>query len=211
MTISEAQRDHASQMESYRVCAACIMDTTDPRIKFDDQGRCDYCVNFEAQIRPNWHTDSRGQVELERLAETIRRDGRGKDFDCIIGLSGGLDSSYTTYIAKRVMNLRPLLFHVDAGWNTDQAVGNIEKLINGLGLELYTEVVNWEEMKDLQVAFLRSQIADQDFPQDAAFFSALYAFARRHGVKHVVTGANYSTECCRSRKNGEQRLAWIQL
>jgi tRNA(Ile)-lysidine synthase TilS/MesJ len=95
------------------------------------------------------------------------------------------------------MGLRPLLFHVDAGWNTDQAVGNIEKLVNGLGLDLYTEVVDWEEMKDLQVAFLKSQIADQDIPQDAAFFSALYRFARKRRIKHVLTGANYSTECCR--------------
>jgi len=95
------------------------------------------------------------------------------------------------------MGLRPLLFHVDAGWNTFQAVGNIEKLVDGLGLDLYTEVINWEEMKDLQVAFLRSQIPDQDIPQDAAFFSALYKFARKHEIKYVLTGANYSTECCR--------------
>ena len=95
------------------------------------------------------------------------------------------------------MGLRPLLFHVDAGWNTDQAVGNIEKLVDGLGLDLYTEVINWEEMKDLQVAFLRSQISDQDLPQDGAFFSALYKFARKHRIKYVITGANFSTECCR--------------
>jgi hypothetical protein len=95
------------------------------------------------------------------------------------------------------MGLRPLLFHVDAGWNTDQAVGNIEKLVDGLGLDLYTEVVNWEEMKRLQVAFLRSGIPDQDLVQDAAFFSGLYKFARQHGVKHIITGSNFSTECCR--------------
>jgi hypothetical protein len=95
------------------------------------------------------------------------------------------------------MGLRPLLFHVDAGWNTDQAVGNIERIVDGLGLELYTEVVNWEEMKDLQTAFLRSGIPDQDLPQDAAFFSGLYKFARAHNIKHVITGSNYSTECCR--------------
>jgi hypothetical protein len=95
------------------------------------------------------------------------------------------------------MGLRPLLFHVDAGWNTDQAVGNVEKLVDGLGLDLYTDVINWEEMKDLQRAFFRSQIPDQDLPQDAAFFSALYRFARKHQIKYVFTGSNYSTECCR--------------
>ena len=95
------------------------------------------------------------------------------------------------------MGLRPLLFHVDAGWNTDKAVGNIEKLCNGLKLDLYTEVINWEEMKDLQIAFLKSQIADQDLPQDYAFFSALYKFARKNKIKYVLTGSNFSTECCR--------------
>jgi tRNA(Ile)-lysidine synthase TilS/MesJ len=115
-----------------------------------------------------------GAAELADLSEKIRARGKGKDFDCIIGLSGGLDSSYAAYIAKEIMGLRPLLFHVDAGWNTDQAVGNIEKLVNGLGLDLYTKVINWEEMKDLQVEMLRSQIPDQDAPQDMAFFSALY-------------------------------------
>lgn len=122
---------------------------------------------------------------------------RSHDFDCIIGLSGGLDSSYTAYVAKEIMGLRPLLFHVDAGWNTDQAVSNIEKLVNGLGLDLYTEVVNWEEQKDLHVAFFKSGIAAQDYPQDTVFFSALYRFARKHRIKYVLTGANYSTECCR--------------
>jgi N-acetyl sugar amidotransferase len=181
----------------YAICAHCIMDTSDPNITLDGRGWCEYCNNFGQKIAPNWHTDSRGQRELMRLADQIRANARGKDFDCIIGLSGGLDSSYAAYVAKEKMGLRPLLFHVDAGWNTDQAVGNIEKLVDGLGLDLYTEVVNWEEMKDLQTAFLRSQIPDQDLPQDAAFFSALYKFARLHKIKYVITGSNFSTECCR--------------
>lgn len=184
-------------MANYQICTQCIMDTSDPRITFDAQGVCDYCNNFKTAIAPNWHTDQRGETELMALAERIKANGRGKDFDCIIGLSGGLDSSYTAYIAKEKMGLRPLLFHVDAGWNTDQAVGNIEKLVDGLGLDLYTDVINWEEMKDLQVAFLRSQIADQDLPQDAAFFSGLYKFARQHRIKYILTGGNFSTECCR--------------
>jgi N-acetyl sugar amidotransferase len=182
---------------NYRICANCIMDTSDPRITFDHYGVCDYCNNFKNKIAHNWHTDARGNSELLDLAAKIKSEGVGKDFDCIIGLSGGLDSSYVAYVAKQKMGLRPLLFHVDAGWNTDQAVSNIEKLVNGLGLDLFTEVINWQEMKDLQVAYLRSQIADQDAPQDTAFFSALYKFARKNKVKYVLTGANYSTECCR--------------
>ena len=183
--------------EPYQICSNCIMDTTDPNITFDERGWCDYCQNFHSNILPNWHTDKVGEAELMRIAAKIKKSCGGKDFDCIIGLSGGTDSSYTAYIAKEKMGLRPLLLHVDAGWNTDKAVGNIEKLVNGLGLELYTEVINWEEMKDLQVAMLRAQIADQDFPQDTAFFSALYKFARKHKIRYVLTGGNYSTECCR--------------
>lgn len=184
-------------VSDHNVCSRCVMDTSDPHISFDSAGVCDYCRNFDAEIKPNWHTDDQGAAELAALAERIKAQGKGQDFDCIIGLSGGLDSSYAAYVAKEMMGLRPLLFHVDAGWNTDQAVGNIEKLVDGLGLELYTEVINWEEMKDLQLAFLRSQIADQDLPQDGAFFSALYKFARKHRIKYVITGANFSTECCR--------------
>ncbi|WP_060508939.1 N-acetyl sugar amidotransferase [Pseudomonas sp. NBRC 111124] len=184
-------------MKNYRICTRCIMDTSDPNIRFDQHGVCEYCANFDSEIKPNWDTGDRGESELMALAEKIKQHGKGKDFDCIIGLSGGLDSSYAAYIAKNVMGLRPLLFHVDAGWNTDQAVGNIERLVDGLGLDLYTDVINWEEMKDLQVAFLRSQISDQDLPQDAAFFSSLYKFAHKHKIKYVLTGANYSTECCR--------------
>lgn len=178
------------------ICSHCVMDISDPNIRFDASGRCDYCGNFDLTIAPNWRNGEQ-PAKLHALAERIRADGRGKDFDCIIGLSGGLDSSYAAYVAKEKMGLRPLLFHVDAGWNTDQAVGNIEKLVDGLGLELFTEVINWEEMKDLQAAFLRSGIPDQDLPQDAAFFSGLYKFARQYKVKHIITGSNFSTECCR--------------
>jgi hypothetical protein len=173
------------------------MDVSDPGISFDVRGVCDHCANFDAKIKPNWHTDRRGEVKLECLAERIRKEGKDKDFDCIIGLSGGLDSSYAAYVAREKMGLRPLLVHVDAGWNTDQAVGNIEKLVDGLGVDLYTDVVNWVAVKRMQVAFLRSGIPDQDLVQDASFFAGLYKFARKHNINHIITGSNFSTECCR--------------
>lgn len=185
------------KIANYQICTKTIMDTTDPDIVFDENGVSDYYHNFQNNILPNWHTDERGYRELMQVADKIRKEGKGKDFDCIIGLSGGLDSSYTTYVAKEIMGIRPLLFHVDAGWNTDKAVGNIEKLCNGLGLELFTEVINWEEMKDLQRAYFKSQVPGQDAPQDIAFFSGMYKFARKHKIKYVLTGANYSTECCK--------------
>ncbi|MCT7601872.1 N-acetyl sugar amidotransferase [Aliarcobacter butzleri] len=183
--------------KEYQICTNCIMDTTDLHITFDENGECDYCQNFKNTILPEWKYGANRLDELMIIAEKIKKDGKNRDFDCIIGLSGGLDSSYTAYVAKNIMGLRPLLLHVDAGWNTDQAVENIEKLVDGLGLDLYTEVINWEEMKDLQLAFLKSQISDQDLPQDVAFFSGLYKFARKHNIKYVLTGGNHSTECCR--------------
>ena len=181
----------------YQICTKTIMDTSDPNIQFDQNGVSDYYHNYHDQILPNWHTNKIGEEKLYDIAIKIKKQGIGKDFDCIIGLSGGLDSSYVAYVAKELMGLRPLLLHVDAGWNTEQAVANIEKLVNGLNLDLYTEVIDWEKMKNVQVAFLKSQIPDQDLPQDAAFFSSLYKFANKYKIKTIITGANYSTECCR--------------
>lgn len=181
----------------YRICSNCIMDTSDSQITFDERGWCDYCRNFHSNILPHWHTDQRGTAELERMSGEIRQAGRGRDHDCLIGISGGVDSSYVAYIAKQRMGLKPLLFHVDAGWNSQQAVNNIEKLVDQLGLDLHTEVVDWLEMQDLQLAFFKAQVPHVDTPQDHAFFAALYNFAAKHNFKYILTGANYSTECVR--------------
>ena len=181
---------------NYQICSKCIMDTSDPNIIFNDDGVCDFCVNYEKNIAPVL-SSAESHDDLMKLADSIKNANKNNDFDCIIGLSGGLDSSYTAHVAKEIMGLRPLLFHVDAGWNTDRAVANIENLVDGLGLDLYTEVINWNEMKDLQRSFFYSQIPDQDLPQDAAFFSALYKFAHKNKIKYVITGSNHSTECCR--------------
>ena len=180
------------------ICANCVMDTTDWQIDFDDTGVCDHCNTFFKHTLPNWHTDERGQQELQFLVEKIKQAGAGKDFDCIIGMSGGIDSSYLTYIAKEQLGLRPLVFHVDAGWNSQEAVNNIEKLVDGLGLDLYTEVIDWEEMKDLQLAFIKSGVPHIDTPQDHAFFAMMYKFAEQYKVKYILTGANLSTECVRN-------------
>jgi len=182
---------------AYRICANCIMDTSDSNITFDGRGWGDYCNNYHRNILPNWHPDECGEREMQEVAATIREEGKGRDHDCIIGVSGGVDSSYVAYLAKEKLSLRPLIFHVDAGWNSQQSVNNIEKMVDGLGLDLHTEVVNWEEMKDLQRAFFKAQVPHLDTPQDHAFFAALYNFAAEHGFKYVITGANYSTECVR--------------
>ena len=183
--------------ERYQICTNCIMDTTDPNITFDERGWCDYCRNYYENIQPNWHPNEKGEKILAPLIDKIKKDGKGRDHDCLIGLSGGVDSSYVTYLAKERFGLRPMLFHVDAGWNSQEAVNNIERLVDGLGLDLYTEVVDWPEMKDLQLAFFKAQVSHIDTPQDHAFFASLYNFAARNGHKYILTGANYSTECVR--------------
>jgi len=182
----------------YQVCANCVMDTSDSKIVFDDQGVCDHCNNYYQNILPNWHTDERGWQKLLKISEKIKNDGAGKDFDCIIGISGGVDSSYLTYIAKEKLELRPLIFHIDTGWNSQISTNNIQRLIDKMSLDLYTEVINWEEMKDLQLAFFKASVPHIDWPQDHAIFAALYKFAAKHKVKYVLTGANYSTECIKN-------------
>lgn len=185
-------------MRPYQICTQCVMDTTDSMISFDANGVCDHCRTFRRDVLPNWHTDERGRRELDAIVARIREAGRGRDFDCIIGMSGGIDSSYLTYVAKEMLGLRPLIFHVDAGWNSQEAVNNIERLVDGLGLDLYTEVIDWEEMRDLQLSFFKSGVPHIDTPQDHAFFATMYKFAELHGVRTILTGANYSTECIRN-------------
>lgn len=179
-------------------CVHCVMDTTDSMIVFDDHGVCDHCNTFKTVTLPGWDTGPRGEAQLDALVDAIKREGAGKDFDCIIGMSGGIDSSYLTYLAKEQMGLRPLVFHVDAGWNSQIAVNNIERLVDGLGLDLFTEVIDWQEMRDLQLAFFKSGVPHIDTPQDHAFFATMYKFATQHRVKYILTGANLSTECIRN-------------
>lgn len=174
------------------------MDTTDPNIVFDAEGVCDHCRDFEQNIAPNWHTDERGRAELAAIIEKIKTEGKGKQFDCILGLSGGLDSSYMLHLIVTEFGLRPLVFHVDAGWNTDIAVNNIQMLVEKLDLDLFTEVINWEDMRDFQLAFFKSGVPHIDIPQDHAFIATLYHFAHKHGIRYIMNGGNISTECVRN-------------
>jgi len=173
------------------------MDTSDPKITFDEEGVCDYYYNFQKNILPNWHPNDEGEKILTKIIDKIKQDGKGRDHDCLIGISGGVDSSYMAYLAKEKFGLRPLIFHVDAGWNSQQAVNNIEKIVDALDLDLHTEVINWEEMKDLQAAFFKAQVSHVDTPQDHAFGAALYNYAAKHNFKYILNGGNYSTECVR--------------
>lgn len=184
------------EKREYQRCTQCVMDTTDSKISFDEHGVCDHCRNFEKNIKPYWKPQENRLDELEKLAAKIRKAGKGHDYDCILGLSGGADSSYLAYIAKEIMHLRPLVFVVDTGWNLNVAVENIEKIVKGLDLDMYTEVINWKEMADLQLSFFKASISSIDI-QDIAIFSALYKYAILHGIKYVLTGSNQATEFIR--------------
>lgn len=180
------------------VCTNCVMDTSDSKITFDENGVCDHCSDFYKNVKPNWHTDEQGHRELAAIIDKIKKEGKGKDFDCILGLSGGVDSSYMLHIAVKEFGLRPLVFHVDGGWNSELAVHNIQMLVEKLGLDLYTEVINWEEMRDFQLAFFKAGVPHIDIPQDHAFIATLYNFAHKHKIKYILNGGNISTECVRN-------------
>lgn len=187
-------------MRPYQICTNCVMDTSDSKIEFDEHGVCDHCRGFRSDVLPNWHPNDKGKAMFRAQVEKIKEAGRGHPFDCIMGMSGGLDSSYLLHLAVSEFNLRPLVFHVDGGWNTDIAVNNIQVLVEGLGLDLYTEVINWEEMRDFQLAFFKAGVPHLDIPQDHAFIATLYHFANKHNIKYIVNGGNYATECVRNPK-----------
>jgi N-acetyl sugar amidotransferase len=179
----------------YQVCARCVMDTSDPDIFFNAEGLCNHCLKYDSMVRDIVARADRGerQSELEKIVERIKERGRGNDYDCIMGLSGGVDSSYVAYTAKR-LGLRPLAVHFDSGWNSELAVNNIENIVKKLGIDLHTHVVDWEEMRDLQLAFFKASVANCDIPTDHAFPAILYREAARHGIKYILSGSNYATE-----------------
>ena len=183
---------------SYKICTNCVMDTSDSRIKFDENGVCDHCNDFQINVKPNWYPNEEGLKRLESTVSKIKEDGKNRDFDCLLGMSGGVDSSFLLHLAVKELGLRPLVFHVDGGWNSELAVNNIQVMIDKLGLDLYTEVINWEEMKDFQLAYFKSGVPHIDIPQDHAFIATLYNFADKHNIKYILNGGNISTECVRN-------------
>lgn len=180
---------------TYQICTKTVMDTSDPGISFDKDGISNHYYDFQNVVKPNWYPDERGRQELERRVDKIKQAGKGKEFNCLLGLSGGVDSSYMLHTMVTQFGLRPLVFHVDGGWNSELAVHNIHVLVDKLGLDLYTEVINWEEMRDFQLAWFKSGVPHIDIPQDHAFIAVLDKFAEKYGVKYILNGGNVSTEC----------------
>jgi N-acetyl sugar amidotransferase len=180
---------------TYQICNKLVLDTTYPGIKFDKNGISNQYWDYQNNIRKKWMKRQQDSIYLEKIVETIKKDGSSKDFDCILGLSGGADSSYMLHTIVKKFNLKPLVFHVDGGWNSEIAVSNIKNLVDKLGVDLFTEVINWEEMKDFQLAMFKSGVPHLDVPQDMAFIGVLYKFARKYNISYILNGGNISTEC----------------
>lgn len=174
------------------------MDNSDSKIMFDEHGVCDHCNDFKKNIAPTWKINEESEKNIFEITKRIKREGKNNEFDCIIGMSGGADSSYLLHLAVKKFKLRPLVFHVDGGWNSKIAVNNIKVIIEKLNLDLHTEVINWEEMKEFQLGYFRSGLSNIDVPQDHAFVSTLYNFADKHNIRYILNGGNISTEVVRN-------------
>lgn len=178
-----------------QICTVCVMDDTTPAIRFDPvTGQCNCCKSAFEQRAHEWWPNAEGDAKMARLVARLREEGRGKPYDCMVGLSGGIDSAYLAHLMGAVHGLRLLAVHIDGGWNSEAAVSNIEGLVRKLDLDLHTEVIEWNEMRDLQVAFLRSGVYNQDFPQDHAFFATLFRTARKYDIRTFLSGVNFSSE-----------------
>ncbi len=178
---------------TFRRCSRCVMDTTDPDIVFDSAGVCNHCLQHDANSTKYVFSGMEGERRLSAIVARIKADGRSKRYDCIMGVSGGVDSTYSIHLAKRA-GLRPLAVHLDNGWDSELAVNNIERVLRKLDVDLVTVVLDWEEFRDLQVAFLRASTPDSEIPTDHAIISVLFSHAALFGVRHVVTGFNVRTE-----------------
>jgi 3'-phosphoadenosine 5'-phosphosulfate sulfotransferase (PAPS reductase)/FAD synthetase len=180
--------------QKYKICNKCVLDTSVLDIIFDNKGVCNYCKKFEDVAIPILTLDEKQKEEnFSSIIKEIKRNGEGKDYDCILGISGGIDSSYLALLAKN-NGLRTLLVHFDNGWNSELAVKNIEKIIDYCDFDLHTVVTDWEIFKNLQKAYFRASVVDIEVPTDHLIVGALYSIARKKNIKSILSGANVATE-----------------
>jgi len=178
----------------HRICSRTVMDTiSDPDIVFDENGICNYYYEFSDKLKIRVPAPELAEKELKVIVEKIKKSGKGKQYDCIIGVSGGVDSSYTAWLVKN-LGLRPLAVHLDNGWDSELAVKNIENILGKLGIDLYTEVLDWEMFKDLQLSFLRASTPDGEIPTDHAILAVLYKTAAKFNVRYIISGMNFRSE-----------------
>ncbi len=177
-----------------RECRRCIMSTVADRdIEFDENGVCNHCQRYDALVSTRVIPGHEGQVALAKIVEKIKRHGKGNEYDCLIGVSGGVDSTYVAYLTKS-LGLKPLAVHVDNGWNSELAVKNIERTMHNLGIDLHTEVLDWTEFRDLQLSFLKASTSDMDIPADHAIQATLWQQALKHNIRYIISGMNFATE-----------------
>lgn len=180
-------------MKKYQICSRCIMDTTDPDIAFDYDGVCNHCHSYTLKVETRTFRGEEADIKRRDLVSQIKKKGFKKEYDCIVGVSGGVDSTYVAYLAKE-LGLRPLAIHFDNGWNSQLAVKNIENVLSKLSIDLYTYVIDWEEFKNLQISFLKSSTPDGEVPTDHAISALLFEEASKRGIKYILSGMNYATE-----------------
>lgn len=181
------------QKQKYQVCKRCVMDTTNPSIVFDADGHCNHCTRYfelQSSLIPE---PAASQKRFNALINRLKSEGKSRAYDCVIGLSGGVDSSYVAYLAWKA-GLRVLTVHFDNGWNSELAVKNIENIINITGFDYQTWVVDWEEFRDLQLAFLKAGVANAEVPTDHAFLAAIYRICSQYKIKYNLNGSNFATE-----------------
>lgn len=183
----------AYTMTTYQVCSRCVMDTSDLSISFDHNGVCNHCRRYDEFSATVLNSDRYSKEKLREIVNTIKRDGKGKEYDCVLGVSGGVDSSYLMYLAKQLA-LRPLVVHCDNGWNSELAISNIQKLIEHLEYDLVTYVIEWNEFRALQRAYMKASVIDVEVLTDHAMMATLYKCAEEFGVRYLLDGQNFATE-----------------
>jgi N-acetyl sugar amidotransferase len=181
------------KIRSYQRCSRCVMDTSDPEISFNEKGICNHCLRYNAQLSTRIYRGEEASTKLAALVSSIKKAGKGGEYDCIIGVSGGVDSTYVAYLTKQ-LGLKPLAIHFDNGWNSELAVSNIEKTLKTVGIDLYTYVIDWSMFKELQIAFLKASTPDGEIPTDHAINALLWQEANKRGIKYVINGMNFATE-----------------
>ncbi len=181
-------------MSEIKICSRCVMDTTATEITFDDKGICNFCHQYDNVTTKDLYVDKGGEERLNNLIEKIKKDGKNRQYDVLIGISGGVDSSYVAYLVKKVYGLRALAIHLDNGWNSELAVANVEHIVKKLDIDLSTYVLDWKEFKDIQTSFLKASVSNIEIPTDHAIWALLIKTAAKHKIPYIIAGNNVVTE-----------------
>lgn len=179
---------------THEICTYCVMDTTDPKISFNDSGECNHCRSYLENLPLLPARQPSAEQLLNSKVEAVIASGKGKKYDCVIGLSGGVDSTYVAYVVTKILGLRPIAVHMDNGWNSELSVKNVENIVKKLGIDLYTKILDWDEFRDLQLAFLKASTPDSEIPTDHAIGATLHEVANKYNIKYIISGANFVTE-----------------